>query len=342
MKSLSFLGLRIMPNEEFRSMYSKMQSLEHDNEEALKYLSIIAQSKSQVIPPATNGKSSEVVKRLSSFQEAMAKLIHSNEQSRWHDAGISKFNELLNQQFNSQHELFEKFVSMLARYVNANQVAVFVVQDISDPDSKIVQEACYAYDRKKYNQKTFDRGENLVGQAMLERSTIFLTNVPQFYTKITSGLGEATPGCILIVPLQDEKNCVGAIELASFKKFTEQEVRFIEHLSKSLTASILNIKQTEILKELIAKATLAQNSVKEKDEEIRQQMEELQATNEQMNRKSLEVEQMSAELTKKNEEILKIREQEKELLESKLEAQKNSYELIISRLKLKLQQNNPL
>jgi GAF domain-containing protein len=342
MKSLSFFGLKILPNGDFRNLYSRMQTLEHDNEEALKYLSVIAQSKSRVIPPSTNGKSSEVMMRLSSFQEEMAKMIHSSEQNRWHDAGISKFNEILNENFNNQLELFEKVVSQLARYVNANQVALFVVQNISDPNSKIVLEACYAYDRKKYIEKVFDREENMVGQALMERSTIFLTNVPQYYTKITSGLGEATPGCILIVPLVDEKNSVGVIELAAFRKFSTQEIRFIEHLAKSLTATINNIKQTEILKAVIAKAEIAQHTVKEKDEEIRQQMEELQATNEEMNRKSREVEKMSAELERKNGEIQMIREQEKQLLEAKLESQRNLYELIITQLKSKLKQNNSL
>jgi transcriptional regulator with GAF, ATPase, and Fis domain len=342
MKSMSFFGLKILPSGAFQNLYSRIQALEHDNEETLNYLNVIAQSKSQVVPPSTNGESSEVMKRLSTFQADMAKLIYSNEQSRWHDAGISKFNELLNQHFNNPNELFERVVSTLARYVNANQVALFVVQNIADENSRIVLEACYAYDRKKYIERVFDREENLVGQALMERSTIFLTNVPQFYTKITSGLGEATPGCILIVPLQDEKNCIGVIELAAFRKFSDLEIRFIEHLAKSLTAAILNIKQTEVFKDLIAKATLAQNTVKEKDEEIRQQMEELHATNEQMNRKSLEMEHMSAELARKNHEIQMMREQETQLLESRLEAQKNSYELIIDRLKYKLKQNNPL
>jgi hypothetical protein len=340
MKSVSFFGLKILRYDEFKKLSSKISTLEHDNDEALNYLSVIERSKSEVIPPATNGKSSEVIKRLSSFQEAMAKLIYSSEQTRWHDAGMAKFNEILTANFINQQELFDKIVSQLARYVNANQVALFVIQDFKDENSKIQLEACYAYDRKKHDQRIFERGENLVGQSVLERNTIFLTNVPPFYTKITSGLGEATPGCILIAPLQDDRNCIGAIELAAFRKFSQEEIRFIESLSRSITISIHNIKQTEILKDLFTKSEMAQVSVREKEEEIRQQMEELQATNEEMARKSLELESMSAELEIKNEEIHKIREQEKQLLESKLEAQKQSYEMIINRLKQKLQQNN--
>lgn len=338
MKSLSFFGLKILPRGEFENLFSKMQALEYDNDQALNYLSVIEKSKSQVIPPSTNGKSSEVIKRLSSFQETMAKLLYANEQTRWHDAGMANFNELLTQNFSKQQELFDRIVAQLARYVNANQVALFVIEDLNDDNSKIRMEACYAYQRKKHSEKVFERGQNLVGQCVIEKSTIFITNIPQYYTKITSGLGEATPGCLLITPLQDEHRCIGAIELASFRKFTAEEIRFVESLCKSITASIHNIRQTEMLKELIAKSEIAQASVREKEEEIRQQMEELQATNEEMTRKTLALEQLGIALEKKNEEILQVRQQEKELLESKLEAQRQSYEMVINRLKQKLQQ----
>ncbi|HEY0652998.1 MAG TPA: GAF domain-containing protein [Chryseosolibacter sp.] len=340
MKPLSFFGLKVLPNSTFKSLHAKMQALEREAEETLNYLGIIAENKSHVVPASTT-ESSEVVKRLSSFQEAMAKLIHETEQNRWHDAGISKFNELLNHHFSNPRVLFDQVVLLISQYVKANQVALFVAENVTDSNSRIVLEACYAYERKKYLEKVFNRDENLVGQAMLERSTILLTNVPQFYTKITSGLGEATPACILIVPLKDEAKCVGAIELAAFRKFNAREIRFMEQLAVSLAAAIQNIKQTETMRELIAMGEMAQHAMKEKDEEIRQQMEELQATNEQMNRKAHELEQMRAALERKNGEIEQIRAQEKQLLESKLETQKNSYELIINRLKYKLQENKP-
>lgn len=339
MNSINFLGLKILRKGEFKNMMTKLNALEHHNAEALKYLDEIADSKSRVAPPLADGKYSEVISKLSSFQEAMAKLVENSEQTRWHDAGMARFNELLTHHYENQQELYDKIVSQLSKYVNANQAALFLLEDVNSNDSKIRMEACYAYDRKKYTQRVFDLGENLVGQSILERNTIFLTNVPQFYTHITSGLGEATPHCILITPLIDDHNCIGAIEMASFRKFTPAEIRFVESLSKSITSSIHNIKQNDVLKDLFQKSEAAQMSIREKEEEIRQQMEELKSTNEEMARKSIELERMKNELEKKNKEIESIREQEKELLESKLEAQKRSYEMIIDRLKEKLKNN---
>jgi predicted nuclease with TOPRIM domain len=115
---------------------------------------------------------------------------------------------------------------------------------------------------------------------------------------------------------------------------------FVESLSRIVTACIHNIKQNQQLKQLYKTSELAQADIREKEEELRQQMEELQASNEELNRKSAELERMSAELEQKNLEIAEIQRQEKALLESKLEAQKKSYELIIDRLKLKLQAYN--
>jgi septal ring factor EnvC (AmiA/AmiB activator) len=140
--------------------------------------------------------------------------------------------------------------------------------------------------------------------------------------------------------LIDESNVVGALELASFRKFNSSEITFVESLSRIITACINNIRQNQQLKKLYKTSESAKAEIREKEEELRQQMEELQASNEELNRKSAELERLSSELERKNLEIADIQKQDKELLESKLETQRKSYEMIIDRLKMKLQTQN--
>jgi hypothetical protein len=341
MKSVSVFGFTILYQREHKSLLDKLGVFEREYQQALNFLTALEQSDYKMLPAKNSEEASPLMQRLTSFQQTISNLISSGEEVRWHDAGMAKFNEILTNNFDNQQALYDQIVVELSKYIHANQAALFLIEDLEKEDAMVRMEACYAYDRKKYLDKSFSKDENLVGQSILERNTIFMTNVPQFYTRITSGLGEATPGCILIVPLFNETDVVGAIELASFKIFTKKEIKFVEALSKSITASIYKMRQTQDLQVLFKKSEEAQSEVRQKEEEIRQQMEELQATNEEMSRKSRELTRLGNELEIKNVEIEHIRKQEKELLESKLEAQKHSYELIINRLKTKLQQNQP-
>lgn len=338
MKSQYFLGLTILKQKDYRTLVSKLEEAELHQRETLEYLRTIEQNDFKVVPQLkNNGGSSDVLKKISSFQETMSSLIKTAEETRWHDAGMAKFNEILTHTYETQQELYDQIVSQLAKYLNANQVALFLLNGDTGLNSKITLESCYAYQRKKFVQREFSIGESLVGQAVLEKQTIFMTNVPQNYTKITSGLGEATPECIVITPLFDDHNVVGALELASFKKFSRAEISFVESLSRTITVSVHNMRQNYQLKQLFKQSESAQVEIREKEEELRQQMEELQASNEELSRKSLEMERMAAELERKNQQIQDIQTQERELLESKLDAQRKSYELIIEQLKKKLQ-----
>lgn len=337
MNPLSLLGFSMMERRHYQQLIRRLSQYENDYQQAISFLNAVEESKYTLMPTKVDDEASPLIKRLTSFQETMANLIRSSELVRWHDAGMARFNEILTQHYDDQIVLYNRIVSELCRYVNANQAAIFLIDD-QQGGAVINMEACYAYDRKKYLKKTFPLGDNLVGQAIMEKNTIFITKVPQHYTQITSGLGEATPGCILITPLFNESSVVGAIELASFKRFSQDEIRFVESLSKSITSSVFKMKQTHELQALFSRSQMAEAEIRQKEEEIMQQMEELQANNEEMARKSLELERLAKELEEKNRTIEEIRQQEKELLESKLNAQRETYELVISRLKKKIEQ----
>ena len=148
--------------------------------------------------------------------------------------------------------------------------------------------ACYAYDRKKYLQKTFPIGSGIVGQCFMEREAIYMTSVPKDYVKITSGLGESTASCIFIVPVKTNDEVAGVIELASFRPLKEFEKQFIFRAAENMASALISSRTTHQIKSLLTDSQQRAEEMRAQEEEMRQNMEELQATQEEMARKQSE------------------------------------------------------
>ena len=144
---------------------------------------------------------------------------NEDDQRNWISEGLAKFGEILRQNNNDLITLSHNIIINLVKYLKANQGGFFMIEESADGVKYFQQTASYAYDRKKFASKRIELNEGLIGTSALERKTIFLTEVPDGYLNITSGLGKANPRCILIVPLIFNDDIHGAIELASFKKF---------------------------------------------------------------------------------------------------------------------------
>lgn len=87
-------------------------------------------------------------------------------------------------------------------------------------------------------KKQIFSGEGLVGRAFQEGETIFLTDIPEDYIKIKSGLGENKPKNLLIVPLKVNEEINGIIEIASLKEILPHQIEFTEKICNSIASSL--------------------------------------------------------------------------------------------------------
>jgi CHASE3 domain sensor protein/putative methionine-R-sulfoxide reductase with GAF domain len=222
------------------------------------------------------------------MREKLKIVKREDDQRNWMNEGLARFSEIVrNNQSNSQ-ELAERCVSYLAKYLDAQQCSLFVLES-EDLDPFLKLTACYAFDKKKFVEKRIEIGSGLVGQTFLEGETLQLKDIPQGYIKITSGLGDSTPTHLIIVPLKYDVHTVAVIEIASFSIFENFQVTFLQKAGEFLASAILNSQTTFKMKSLLEQATINEENMKQREEEMRQNMEELQATQEELVRKEREM-----------------------------------------------------
>lgn len=213
------------------------------------------------------------------------------EKQNWTVQGQAKFAEILRQYNNDIEQLGAEIIKNLVKYMKANQGGIFLLKENKEEEEEnyLSLTAAYAYNRPKLMQKNIKIGEGLIGACVEEKETTYLTDIPENYIEITSGLGGSTPTALLMIPLIIENKTLGAIEIAGFEKFEKHEIQFAEEVAKSIAATIntvqINLRTTELLKHSQAQA----QEMKEQEEEMRQNMEELKATQEEAARKETEM-----------------------------------------------------
>lgn len=211
------------------------------------------------------------------------------EEQKWATAGYAKFGELLRNNTDNMEDFTYSVISNLIKYTGSNQGALFLLDDEDEQDASLVMSSCYAYERKKYVDKRIEIGENLVGQCYLESQTIFMTDVPESYVNITSGLGTANPRSIILVPLKFNDQVFGVIEMASFNIYQNFQIEFIEKVGESIASTISTVKVNIRTVKLLEESKLKSEELAAQEEEMRQNMEELQTTQEESARRELEM-----------------------------------------------------
>lgn len=242
------------------------------------------------------------------------------EKRSWANEGLAKLNEILRKQ-DDVEELSYQILSFIINYMDANQGGIFITNN-EDPDNITLDlKSFYAFNRRKFIKKTFELGEGLIGNCALEKQTVHLTEIPDNYIQITSGLGGSNPNSLLLVPMKMENEVLGIIEVASFNDFEEHEIDFLEQASLSIASSLNMAETNKRTAELLEKTQQQAEEMSAQEEEMRQNMEELQATQEESSRRAEEFEQQFIELQDEKDELerqLKNAKEEIKKLKEKL------------------------
>ena len=222
-------------------------------------------------------------KALLSIKDNLVTIKQEDQQRNWASEGLAKFVQIL-QSAKNLKDLSNEIIVSLVRMINANQGAIYILVEENNHDVLEMQ-ACYAFNRSKHLTQKITPGEGLIGQAFLERETVYLKDVPDQFVRITSGLGEANPRHVLIVPLKMNETIVGMVEVAAFKPFSRYVIEFVEKIGESIAHSVSSFRTAENTRRMLEESRIHAEEMRAHEEELRQNQEELQATQEAISRK---------------------------------------------------------
>ncbi len=217
---------------------------------------------------------------LKNNREEQQKRKMEDDQRNWISAGLATVGDILRRPFDNMEEFSYNIISYLVKYLEANQGGFFLLEQDVDEVRFFDLKASYAYDRKKFADKRIEWGEGLIGTCALEKESIHMTDLPDGYLEITSGLGLATPDNLLIVPMITQDEVLGIVELASFNTIEKFEISFVESVAERTAMTISSLRSSIRTASLLKESQDQAEVMAQQEDKMRQNMEQLKETQE--------------------------------------------------------------
>jgi HAMP domain-containing protein/CheY-like chemotaxis protein/signal transduction histidine kinase len=250
-----------------------------------------------------SGEVAELKDNINTMIDNLRLTTDRNTEQDWLKTNLARFTGMLQGQ-RDLGTVGRMLLSELAPLVGAQQGVIYQMQ--SEESAGMVLLSAFADDGRDGHPQHVQVGQGLVGQCAVERSRMLITDLPQHTVPIRSGLFEAVPRNVIVLPVLFEDHVKAVIELASLSAFTASHLAFLEQLTASIGIVLNSIEatmQTEgLLKQSQQLAT-----------ELQTQQKELQQTNEQLAQKAQQLAEQNVEVERKNQEI----EQARRALEGK-------------------------
>jgi signal transduction histidine kinase/HAMP domain-containing protein/CheY-like chemotaxis protein len=221
-----------------------------------------------------------------------------NAEQDWLKTNLARFSAMMQGQRDLE-AVSRLIMSELTPLVSAHHGAFFLVHSQeSRPVLKLI--SSFAWRMRKDVPTSFELGEGLVGQCALEKKTMLVTHAPPDYVQINSGLGEAGPLSLIILPVLFEGEVKAVLELASFREFSPIHRVFLDQLSETIGV-VLNVIVTNTRTEqLLAQSQGLTQELQSQSRELTQQQTELRHSNQALEKQALELEEKARQLEERN------------------------------------------
>ena len=227
--------------------------------------------------------------KLNEMIRNLRETMRQNTEQDWLKTNLERFTRMLQGQ-RDLATVSNMILSDLTPLVSAQHGVFYALTEPDDGGEPVLEfQAGYGYKERKHVSSSFRLGEGLVGQCALEKERILLTSVPADYIQISSGLGEATPLNIIVLPILFEGSVRAVIELASFGAFSPTHQSLLDQLAESIGLVLNTVASTSVSDKLLEQSLL--------------QAQELQSRQEQLHQSNADLAEQATLLADKNNEV---------------------------------------
>jgi HAMP domain-containing protein/CheY-like chemotaxis protein/putative methionine-R-sulfoxide reductase with GAF domain len=263
---------------------------------------------SRTIDIEARGEVGELTRTVNEMIRNLRDTTRKNTEQDWFKTNLARFTAMLQGQRDIR-VVTQLVMSELAPLIGV-QAGAFYIADASEGSPQLRLIASYALPKELRERETIPFGEGLVGQCAIEGRRIAMSDVPSGYLRIASGLGSMNATQLVVLPVLFEGEIRAVIELASYERFSEIHLLFLDQLMQSIgimlntiTASMRTEELLEQSQSLTGELQSQQLELKQTNDELEEKARLLQERNAEVERRTREIEEARIELEKKAEQL---------------------------------------
>jgi len=261
------------------------------------------------IPIVADDELGAVARQANAMAQSLQRFADERDRSDWQNGAlVGLAQELRGEQ--SSTDVASRATTFLARYLGAPAAALYYAGSRTDGTLRLLGQHALAGADSPEPPPSFRPGEGLVGQAALRTDITVVEDPPADYLRVRSGLGEARPRAIALLPLVHLGRVTGVLELAAFSPWTERLTEVLLSLRENLAIAIEVALAREAMGRLLAETQRQTVRLTEQEEELRTnnevlatQQEELRKTNRDLVDQAAQLEAQRRDLERSNAEL---------------------------------------
>jgi signal transduction histidine kinase/CheY-like chemotaxis protein/HAMP domain-containing protein len=259
----------------------------------------------RTISVEAEGEVAELKDNINMMVQSLRETVQASRDQDWLKTNLASIGSMM-QGHRDLEIVAELIMEELAPLMGAQHGTFFLAHEFGG-ETRLRLIAGYGLRADKDAPIQYRIGQSLIGQVAKSKRLIVVDDIPQGYIRITSGLGDAPPTNLVVLPLLFEGEVLGVVELASFSRFTPVQIDFLEQFAETLGISVNAIIANSRTDALLDQSQQLATELQARSSELQARSEELQRSNADLEDKAELLAAQKQDIEAKNSEIERAR-----------------------------------